>query len=118
MNTIMYTHGDFTRDIGILIHKIKTSGVSYDILIGVNRGGCLPAVCLSHALKIPTTMIDYSTRDGVNVHPHSLAEYFWQLSTKYEYRKVLIVDDLIDSGEQSKRSLQQLMFLYIQMLLL
>lgn len=99
MDTIVYTHGDFTRDMGLIINKIKMSQKQYDIIIGINRGGCLPAVCLSHALKIPTSMIDYSTRDGVNIHPYSLSEYFWQLSIKYEYRNVLLVDDLIDSGK-------------------
>ena len=99
MDTIVYTHGDFIRDVGLIAEKIKSSQNKYELLVGINRGGCLPAVCLSHTLKIPTSMIDYSTRDGVNIFPYSLSEYFWQLSSKYEYRKILIVDDLVDSGK-------------------
>jgi len=68
----------------------------FDLIIGINRGGCIPAVCLSHELKIPTTMIDFSTRDGANVYPESIYAYFAGLSSRY--RNILLVDDLIDSG--------------------
>lgn len=103
MNTIKYTQENFNRDIKILIREL--SGKQFDLIVGINRGGCLPAVCLSHALKIPATMIDYSTRDGANVHPRSLREYFSQLSGLYS--KILIVDDLIDSGKAMTEVIQR-----------
>lgn len=95
MNTIKYSKDWFDDDIGSLIKQLK--GHQFDMIVGINRGGCLPAVVLSHALKTPVTMIDYSTRDGVNVHPQSLYRYFEQLSALY--RHILIVDDLVDSGK-------------------
>lgn len=95
MNTIKYDKDWFDRDIKSLIGQLKD--LQFDIIVGVNRGGCLPAVILSHALKIPVTMIDYSTRDGINVHPKSLYRYFEDLSE--EFTDILIVDDLVDSGK-------------------
>lgn len=97
--TIFYSHADFDRDMKRLVDQLK--GKEFDLIIGINRGGCLPAVCLSHSLGIPTTMIDFSTRDGVNIHPKSLYGYFEQLTD--HYTKLLIVDDLIDSGKAMKK---------------
>lgn len=95
MNTILYTQEHFNRDIKVLINQLKDK--QFDIIVGINRGGCLPAVILSHALKTPVTMIDYSTRDGVNIYPPSLYQYFDSLSGTYP--SILIVDDLVDSGK-------------------
>jgi hypoxanthine phosphoribosyltransferase len=95
MNTIKYDKNWFDNDVNSLIKQLRST--QFDIIVGINRGGCLPAVVLSHALKTPVTMIDFSTRDGVNVHPRSLYQYFEQLSALYKH--VLIVDDLVDSGK-------------------
>lgn len=102
MDTIQYTQEHFNEDMQRVIDKIGDR--RFDLIIGVNRGGCLPAVCLSHALGIPATMIDYSTRDGVNIHPKSLYSYFEEISGRY--KQVLIVDDLIDSGISMIKLLQ------------
>lgn len=94
MDTILYTQDDFNGDMTRIIEKIDSA--KFDLIIGINRGGCLPAVCLSHRLNTPATMIDYSTRDGANIHPSSIYGYFESISGRYP--KVLIVDDLVDSG--------------------
>lgn len=99
--TILYSHEDFDRDMDILVEQLD--GKVFDLIVGINRGGCLPAVCLSHALKIPCTMIDFSTRDGVNIHPVSIYGYFEGLTDHYD--NILIVDDLIDSGVAMKKIL-------------
>lgn len=93
-DSILYTQQNFNKDIKSLISQLGST--QFDLIIGINRGGCIPAVCLSHALKVPATMIDYSTRNGSNIHPSSLYRFFENVSENY--RKVLIVDDLIDSG--------------------
>lgn len=95
MNKIKYDKDWFDRDIKSLVKQLKP--LQFDIIVGVNRGGCVPAVILSHALKVPVTMIDYSTRDGANVYPKSLYRYFEDLSE--EFTDILIVDDLVDSGK-------------------
>lgn len=99
MEHIAYTQDNFNRDMTSLVDQLKYR--QFDLIVGVNRGGCLPAVCLSHSLGIPATMIDFSTRDGVNIHPQSLYGYFEGLSDKYQ--DILIVDDLVDSGTAMKK---------------
>jgi hypoxanthine phosphoribosyltransferase len=98
-NTIEYTFDDFTRDIRVISNKLSFTDI--EIIIGITRGGAIPAVALSHALAVPTTMIDYSTRDGINIHPSSLYKYFEDISEKYT--KILVVDDLVDSGVAMKK---------------
>lgn len=97
-NTILYNQDDFERDMKALVQQLKDKEI--DLIIGLNRGGCLPAVCLSHALKKPATMIDWSTRDGANITPKSIYSYIIDVSAKY--KNILIVDDLIDSGKSMK----------------
>lgn len=98
MDTIKYTFEDFERDMRSLVFQLD--GKKYDLIVGINRGGCLPAVCLSHALKIPATMIDYSTRDGANINPKSLFGFFADLIDRFP--NILIVDDLVDGGSSMK----------------
>ncbi len=102
MNTIKYTQENFNKDIKSLVAQLR--GKQFDLIVGINRGGCLPAVCLSHALKVPATMIDYSTRDGVTIFPASLYQYFEQITDKYS--RILIVDDLVDGGTSMKTLLR------------
>ena len=103
MNTIKYTQENFNTDIKRLVSKLNHQ--SFDLIVGINRGGCIPAVCLSHALKIPVTMIDYSTRDGVNIHPENVKSFFFEQIANY--RNVLLVDDIIDSGKSAKKLIQE-----------
>lgn len=99
MDTILYTQEQFNQDMETLIRKIDQR--RFNLIVGINRGGCLPAVCLSHSLKVPATMIDYSTRDGANVHPTSLDAYFEEIAKTY--KSILLVDDLIDSGKSMEQ---------------
>lgn len=95
MDTILYTQEQFNQDIVTLVKKIDQR--RFNLIVGINRGGCLPAVCLSHSLHVPATMIDYSTRDGANIHPQSLDAYFEEIGVTH--KSILLVDDLIDSGK-------------------
>lgn len=97
--TIQYTQEKFNDDMANLCEMLE--GNDFDLIVGINRGGCLPAVCLSHHLKIPATMIDYSTRDGVNISPQNIVDYFSKISDTYKH--ILLVDDLVDSGVSMTR---------------
>lgn len=88
----------FNDDMEVLCNQV--AGRDFDLIVGINRGGCIPAVCLSHHCRIPTTMVDYSTRDGYKTLPEDLVLYFMDLSVKYD--NILLVDDLVDSGMSIK----------------
>jgi len=60
-----------------LVQKIKDSKEEFDCIYGVPRGGMIPAVIISHALNIP---IMGNPLDGYK-------------------KRMLIVDDLVDTGK-------------------
>ena len=74
-----------------------------DLIVSVNRGGLVPGVYLSHALKVPHLPIHYQTRDSGGAH-HS--KDGWKVSNKprsFDYdKKILLVDDINDSGKTFK----------------
>lgn len=64
-----------------------------DVIVGIIRGGLLPALHFSHALDRPMVAVQWQTRDGSKrqIDPH--------LATMIEFdRKVVFVDDINDSG--------------------
>lgn len=68
--------------------------LSYDVpdcIVGLARGGLVPAVRLSHVLNIPMISLNLSLRD-VKVGNLDLSEL-----TKYN--NIAIVDDICDSGK-------------------
>lgn len=67
-----------------LCRKVKQWDIKFDLVVGVSRGGLIPAVYLSHALDIPLEVYD----------PHCVDEYDLVLPGS---TKALIVDDIFDT---------------------
>jgi len=64
-----------------------------DYIVGIGRGGLLPAVMISHYLNVPMQSLDVSLRDGGGcVSNLGMAE------DAYEGKNILIVDDINDQG--------------------
>jgi len=85
-----YTFDNYLKDINVLYNKIVKSGVKYDLIVGVKRGGLVPAVHLSNLLDVPMQTLSWSSkgiRDSSNQH----------LITSKD-KNVLLVDDIIDEG--------------------
>ena len=66
--------------VSILVEKIKKSDIKYDMIVGINRGGLIPAVMLSHKLELP--MITMMPDDVLINDKH-----------------YLIVDEIYDTGK-------------------
>jgi hypoxanthine phosphoribosyltransferase len=104
-----YEHSEFLADILRIAIDLKEDTWIPDIIVGLVRGGCVPAVHLSHALKVPTLMLHISTRDGNIV---DIDNNFAKLETIVKAGcNVLIVDDIIDSGKTMQILLDKLSFL-------
>ena len=78
-----YTWEQFDKDIETLADDIKFVP---KLIIGITRGGLIPAVALSHKLKVPMTTTTWQDRDGgikekIFIPNHSL-----------------VVDDINDTG--------------------
>jgi len=86
--------GDFLADVGALADSVAHGGWSPDFIIGIGRGGLVPAVYLSHRLDVPMLSIDQSSR---------LPDFADALLGKVAAKtvagtKLLVVDDINDSG--------------------
>ena len=63
------------------------------VILGINRGGCIPGVYLSHRLKLAHEVLDVRLRD------HTATPNLTVLEKAFAYqKKILIIDDINDSG--------------------
>lgn len=84
----------FLADIRALAGALAGDGWRPDFIIGIGRGGLVPATYLSHACDIPLLSIDHST--GVYGFGDQLLA---ELALKtLDGTTLLIVDDINDSG--------------------
>ena len=85
-----------------LADKIKDSDNDFDCIVGIARGGSVPATMLSYQLEIPEVrhiqLSSYTEQQRGDVWmdelDNNIIEYI-----KLTYSHVLIVDDLSDSGQ-------------------
>lgn len=94
---IKYTKKQFDNDIDILVRKIKKSKVEFSYIVALSRGGLIPGVVLSHKLGLRLVPISWSTRDHEERESNC-----WVPEDINDGHKVLVVDDIIDSGEALK----------------
>jgi len=68
-----------------------------DYIVGITRGGLVPAVLLSHYLNVPCETLKVSLRDGSECESN-----LWMAEDAFGHhappKKILIVDDINDSG--------------------
>lgn len=95
-----YTYEMFQRGLDHLVDQIDGD---YKYIIGVTRGGLIPAVFLSHRLGIPMISINWSTRDsGIKTIDQSILNLI-------KGNKILIVEDIVDSGQTLKQLLVEML---------
>ena len=91
---IKYTKKDFDKDIDYLVKKIKRSKIQFNYIVALSRGGLIPGVVLSHKLDLRLVPVSWSTRDTGD------KEYnCWIPEDIQAGYKILVVDDIVDSGE-------------------
>lgn len=103
MNTIFYTWQDFDQDLSLLSSKISQDAWIPDFVVGIKRGGLVPAIKLSHILNRPLSIMSCQLRDN----HHDVDVKFLELEN-IEDKKILIVDDICDTGETLSKISQQL----------
>ena len=74
--------------------EYEVSKMRPDLIVGIARGGLLPALHLSHALDVPLECMHWSTRDS------GLTSYSGIVDEEIQSGKtVVFVDDINDSGK-------------------
>ena len=97
-----YSVENFKEDADSLVKQIINSGEFYDYIVGIVRGGAIPAVYLSHRLGIPMRTVSWSTFHGDQMRESALdvAEDI------ADGKKILLVDDILDSGRTMRELLE------------
>jgi hypoxanthine phosphoribosyltransferase len=68
------------------------SEVIFDRVVGIERGGCIPGVMMSHRMNLPFTALKWSTRDWIE-KDNVIKMLQWNK------KHILLVDDISDSGD-------------------
>jgi len=79
-----------------ICRSISTSNWRPDYVVGITRGGLLPAVMISQYFNIPCEALKVSLRD--NGGEHSTESNLWMSDDACTGKKILIVDDINDTG--------------------
>jgi len=90
-----------------IVRQMNANSWKPDYIVGITRGGLLPAVLISHYMDIPMYTLKVSLRDGVeNDCDHNA----WMSEDAYGYeiydpmcsgdgrKNILVVDDINDTG--------------------
>tara|TARA_B100000900_G_C20535668_1_gene698254 strand:- start:624 stop:1073 length:450 start_codon:yes stop_codon:yes gene_type:complete len=93
MDKEYYSIDNLNEDILSLISQVRSANLKIDVILSVNRGGCIPGVYLSHGLKLPHKVIDLQLRDGINIPDSNSVK-----NLKINSKKILIIDDINDTG--------------------
>ena len=92
-NKSYFTTGQMRNALIQIEDKMVHSNWMPSIILGINRGGCIPGVYLSHRLKVPHEVLDIRLRD------HQTKPNLATLEKAFAYqKKILIIDDINDSG--------------------
>jgi xanthine phosphoribosyltransferase len=84
----------FLADLESIARQVDEGGWRPDFLVGVGRGGLVPAAYLSHRTGITMLSVDHSSGDDAFAD-----ELLAKLAAKSrEGSRILIVDDINDSG--------------------
>ena len=93
-NKLWYPWNEMRRDVNTLCREIVLDKFDPCCIVGISRGGLLPGVMMSHWLNKPFKPVKAALRD--------FPEWEDYLPRKTDER-VLIVDDICDSGETFTR---------------
>ena len=85
---------EFVNDVQAVAAALEADGWRPDHIVGIGRGGLVPAAYLSHRTGISLLSVDYSS--GIPGFADELMEKL-AVATR-EGRTILLVDDINDSG--------------------
>ena len=79
----------------------------YSVIIGLNRGGLVPSVLLSHITKTKHGVVSIESYQGrKKTSKHKLDYHVSMIGKLNPKTKVLMVDDISDTGESLKKIIQ------------
>jgi xanthine phosphoribosyltransferase len=94
MKKIYYSWQHTERQTQEILRQINLDRWRPDYVVGLTRGGLVPANLISQYLEVPMETLKVSLRDD-NSQPES---NLWMAEDAFNRKKILIVDDINDSG--------------------
>jgi len=95
MDKLYYSYGDMVSDCRVIVRDMAHDNFKPDVIVGPGRGAYPFGVMLSHYFEVPFEAFRWQTRDGVIEDSETLQH----ILSKYKDKKVLIVDDINDTGK-------------------
>ena len=94
-----YTWENFNNGILSISRQCVLDNFIPDIVVGIQRGGLIPAVQLSHYFNCPMGSVDLSLRDKKTTYNYDDQQIAKQIFMyQNHYNRILLVDDICDSG--------------------
>jgi len=97
INKLYFTNLQMRNALIQIEDKLVHSGWMPDVIMGVNRGGVIPGVYLSHRINRPHVPVDVRLRDHTS--SHNLDPLYKAIDKN---QKILIIDDINDTGATFK----------------
>ena len=86
--------GQIDKACALLAHQvIKNPNGAPQVIVGLARGGLVPAVILSHILDVKVFPVSYSSKKGEGEY-----KQYENTLPLIPFKTILLVDDIIDSG--------------------
>jgi hypoxanthine phosphoribosyltransferase len=92
MQKIQYTNKQMCGDLLEITRQIAEVSFKPTVILGIARGGLIPATMLSHYYNVPCYTYQYSLRD------HSETKTNDEILKIIANHNVLVVDDICDGG--------------------
>jgi len=93
MKKVYYTWQDIENQTQEILRQIQRDAWQPDYVVGLTRGGLVPANLVSQYLEVPLECLKVSLRDGGEPESN-----LWMAEDAFEGKRILIVDDINDSG--------------------
>jgi xanthine phosphoribosyltransferase len=94
MKKVYYTWQDVESQTQEILRQLHTDAWRPDYVVGLTRGGLVPANLISQYLECAMECLKVSLRDDTSQPESNL----WMAEDAYEGKHILIVDDINDSG--------------------
>ena len=88
---------DIDHMVDDLINQMFADNWKPDYIVGITRGGLTPAIMMSHKTGIKMYTLDVRLRDGGT--DSNLESNLWMAEAARLGKKILLVDDINDTGE-------------------
>lgn len=92
---IIYTHEEMCGDLQEVVRRMAIDGFAPDAVVGIARGGLVPATMLSHYFSVPLMTLNLSLRDNM---VDGIVDYASLRAQLLSDHKLLLVDDICDTG--------------------